>query len=208
MKVQTFNLPAAWAPFLVSRTTDSYSDTEIREIRRWLASQGLSESSALASSENEFTERIALFPGDSPMITSCLEFSFPEKRVNQPPVFLGQIGNFKVRVVYQGNCYGLQGNMTWDKEEPGIEFYVVNTARGVPVIGGPAFVSRYYYTTLIKPLGKGIGLCLDGGEPIWLSLSADELSAAMSLVKTELAKAYTDADIEKWKQAWSFKHKK
>jgi len=56
-----------------------------------------------------------------------------------------------VKILKQGDKYGLLNCLTHDENEPLVEFY-----------SGKYFISRYYAKTLLK--GAVNGLCLDGGQ--------------------------------------------
>lgn len=82
---------------------------------------------------------------------------------------------FTVRIVEQGDKYGLRDCLTHNKSEPFVEFYdgrYMHTQYG-------QFVARYNFTTLQDFKG---GLDLDGGVPDW---KVD--AAAMAEVKAWMA---------------------
>lgn len=69
---------------------------------------------------------------------------------------------FLVRIVREGDTYGLNDCLTHDEPMPLVEFYDTrypHTSRG-------QFVSRYYADT-IAGVRSGRGLDLDGGVPDW-----------------------------------------
>jgi hypothetical protein len=72
---------------------------------------------------------------------------------------------FYVRVVFEGERYGLNDCLTHDKADPLIEFYDRAHVGGD---FGPRgqFVSRYYASTLAEH-EPGVGLALNGGIPVW-----------------------------------------
>lgn len=86
-------------------------------------------------------------------------------RINQP--VLVRIFNdrltWAVRVVQKGEPYGRQHVLTYEKDEPVVEFYDIR----YPHTNLGQFVSRYNLSTLVKPHPYGHGLCLYGGEPEW-----------------------------------------
>jgi hypothetical protein len=71
---------------------------------------------------------------------------------------------FTVRLVKNGESYGLNDSLTHDKDDPLVEFY---DARYKHTEHGQ-FVSRYYATTLMENHGTQTrGINLDGGVPAW-----------------------------------------
>jgi hypothetical protein len=121
---------------------------------------------------------------------------------------LGQVASFAIRLVKKGEKYGLKDRLTWKKDEPGVEFYYVNeeTVRA----HGPQgfFVSRYYYTSLRfhsrNPVTEA-GLCLDGGDALRMSLSAQEMQQVMAMVDAAIAEFATPAQIQGWRDAWKIR---
>ena len=70
---------------------------------------------------------------------------------------------FRISVLRKGDRYGLNKVLTWDTEEPGVEFYDLTHEK----FGTEGqFVTRYYWRTL-ETHTPGVGLDLDGGEPVW-----------------------------------------
>ena len=66
------------------------------------------------------------------------------------------VDKFNVRIVRAGDRYGRDNCLTYDKDEPLVEFYI-----------GDYFVSRYYVATILGTDGYGSGeggLILDGGD--------------------------------------------
>lgn len=92
---------------------------------------------------------------------------------------------FTVRIVRQGDCYGLNMCLTHDKDEALIEFYdaeYAHTEYG-------QFVSRYYASTILTHdavSDYACGLNLDGGIPKW-SIDAEQIRVVVSWLKIELA---------------------
>jgi hypothetical protein len=73
---------------------------------------------------------------------------------------------FGVRVVLQGERYGLDDCLTHGDADPTIEFYD-HTYADAPGFGPRGqFVSRYYLRTLLDH-GERYGLTLDGGVKEW-----------------------------------------
>lgn len=66
-----------------------------------------------------------------------------------------------VRVVQKGEPYGLQNRMTYEKDEPVVEFYDTR----FPHTNLGQFVSRYYLSDIIENIH---GICLYGGVPDWI----------------------------------------
>ena len=100
---------------------------------------------------------------------------------------------FNVRVVRQGDRYGLNDKLVHDKPDPLIEFYDAryqDDPRFSPGLG--QFVARYYYRTLTGQDGYGSdlrqgrqGLSLHGGIANW-TLTAANARDAMRAVEDEL----------------------
>lgn len=85
---------------------------------------------------------------------------------------------FKVRIIQKGDNYGTEFKLTYDAEEPQVEFY--DTRHPHTEFG--QFVSRYYAKTLLgdDAYGSGSGgLDLQGGVATW---KIDE--AAMDQVRS------------------------
>ena len=74
---------------------------------------------------------------------------------------------FHVRLVENGEKYGLDRCLTYDEYEPMVEFYDARYVKKFEPIG--QFISRYYVTTLFsKEYGDNRqGLCLHGGVESW-----------------------------------------
>lgn len=68
-----------------------------------------------------------------------------------------------VRVVQKGESYGRQNCLTYEKDEPVVEFYDTR----YPFSNLGQFVSRYNLSTLVDTHPYGHGLLLYGGEPSW-----------------------------------------
>ena len=66
---------------------------------------------------------------------------------------------WNVRIVKQGERYGLSRCLTHDNEDPLVEFY--NPVHDNTEYG--AFVSRYFMSTLLDTRDEGEGLWLEGG---------------------------------------------
>lgn len=74
------------------------------------------------------------------------------------------------KLLREGDRYGLNNCLTWEKDGAGIEFYDGRN----PHTPCGQFVSRYYLETLLESVQKGNrGICLDGGVSAW-ALAGDE----------------------------------
>lgn len=114
----------------------------------------------------------------------------------------GTVGNFGVRVVCEGDAYGLNDCLRWDKKEPAIELYILADSHGKPYPGRGWFVSRYYYTTLKFRKGSNEGLCLDGGDYENCTLAANQFREAMRIADAKVATFASEGDIESWRKSW------
>lgn len=74
--------------------------------------------------------------------------------------------NWNVRIVHQGEHYGLNDMLTHDSSDPLLEFYDA-TYEGPKFGPLGQFVSRYYVSTIMGIQENSYGLCLDGGIPEW-----------------------------------------
>jgi hypothetical protein len=87
-----------------------------------------------------------------------------------------------VRVIYQGDNYGLNFALVHDDPRPVVEFYdcrYEHTPYG-------QFVSRYYIETLMENILPDVpvgGLNLDGGVPSW-SISARGMERVIAWLKS------------------------
>ncbi len=83
---------------------------------------------------------------------------------------------FRVRIVNQGDAYGLNMQLTHDEANPLVEFYDAthdfDKSPEGEVLG--QFISRYYLSTLLGKgffstniFEEGLGLNLDAGVPAW-----------------------------------------
>lgn len=118
---------------------------------------------------------------------------------------LGQVASFAIRLVKKGDKYGLQDSLTWEKEEPAVEFYFLNNEVSKSFELRGYFVSRYYYTTLRFSSKNKVtegGLCLDGGDPYRMALSAQEMQLVMAMVDAAIAGFATPDQIQGWRNAW------
>ena len=92
-----------------------------------------------------------------------------------------RVGMFNVRVVSNGDLYGLNDCLKHEGE-PMVEFY---DARYEGPTFGPRgqFVSRYYISTLAEHPAN-IGLNLQGGVPAW-SMPADQVQEAVKYAQDQ-----------------------
>jgi hypothetical protein len=78
--------------------------------------------------------------------------------------------SFLIRVVCEGDRYGMNDKIEHDEPDPLIEFYDLGDS---PIETcakfGPRgqFVSRYYLSDLREDQNDDRDLCLDGGIPVW-----------------------------------------
>lgn len=89
--------------------------------------------------------------------------------------------DFNVKIVRNGESYGLNNVLTHDKEDPLVEFYdsrYPHTEHG-------QFVSRYYASTLLERV-KDVGLDLYGGVNDW-KIEAEEMKTVVDWLKIETA---------------------
>ncbi len=102
-----------------------------------------------------------------------------------------KVGRWFVKVIRQGDCYGLKGCLVHTDAEPSVEFYDSNQD---PDKFGPLgqFVSRYYLTTLLQH-DLGAGLCLDGGIPEWSVSQIDMAIVHGFLMAQDEADEYLEA---------------
>lgn len=95
--------------------------------------------------------------------------------------------SFLVRVVKQGECYGLDDCLTHDKADPLIEFYD-QKYKDKPGFGERGqFVKRYYARTLAGCDGYSTApvndLCLDGGNADVWYVDAAAIAPVIALAK-------------------------
>lgn len=87
------------------------------------------------------------------------------------------VGQWRVRVLELGDGYGLDNKVTWDRREPGVEFYDMYVNKD-SFPDGQFTGGRYYLSTLLgredsrgnsldDMVKQRIGLCLDGLVPEW-----------------------------------------
>jgi len=115
---------------------------------------------------------------------------------------LGQIGNFGVRLVRSGDRYGLEDRLLWEKKEPGVEFYFVDSRFSCSHKGRGRFIARYYYTTLRFRSPQAHGLCLDGGDPLRMSLTNMELARVMQMVDATVSEFASEETVQAWRDSW------
>lgn len=98
--------------------------------------------------------------------------------------FLKVIGRFGIRLLKNGDKYGVNGAVIWNgshERDFGVEFFDVSNKEF-----GPQFVSRYYLSSLRRGTAQH-GLCLDGNNsPTW-DVSQKDFSAFMEAIEDHLA---------------------
>ena len=97
---------------------------------------------------------------------------------------------FTVRIIHEGDRYGLNDCLTHDESEPTVEFFDKTYIEGFTPLG--QFVTRYYLSTLEEPkrpsewlgdLSQASGLCLHGGIDVW-SVTAQNVTDAIAFAHT------------------------
>jgi len=85
--------------------------------------------------------------------------------------------SFNVRLVEQGDKYGLNMCLTHDEAEPLVEFYDAQYDFVLDINGKVLgqFVSRYCMSTLAGEYNGTFGLCLDGGSADVWSVDANSM---------------------------------
>ena len=93
---------------------------------------------------------------------------------------------FNVRMVFEGDRYGLNDCLTHDNDKPLVEFYdATQDPRKFGERG--QFVSRYYVETLTdSPARNCYGLTLDGGVDAW-ALDAESANKAIEWAASQVA---------------------
>jgi hypothetical protein len=93
-----------------------------------------------------------------------------------PSALVFTINHFTVRIVIQGQRYGLNNKLVHKEADPLVEFYD-NAYAGVNGFGEfGQFCSRYYLSTLLERFGERRGLGMVGHIPEW-SIDADEFQS-------------------------------
>ena len=99
---------------------------------------------------------------------------------------------FTVRLVLNGDQYGLNKVLTHLKNDPLVEFY----DKRYPHTPDGQFVSNYYLSTLLKR-NDDVGLCLDGGIPDW-NIAKREMNLVMNwLQQNPLTKDFCEENTTK-----------
>ena len=108
---------------------------------------------------------------------------------------------WSIRFVEEGDKYGRDDCLTYEKEEPVIEFYDGDNEFDKHTDGTMLgqFVSRYYISTIMD--GTGGGLNLMGYEPKW-SIN----SLAMDSIRDYIQK-YANTEGWSWEEDGMFGHK-
>jgi hypothetical protein len=95
------------------------------------------------------------------------------------------VGKYNIRIVKNGDKYGLDHKLTYDEDKPMVEFY---DAR-YPHSEFGQFITRYYIGTILcldgyygsdRPLDNG--LCLDGGNRNEWSVSSCEMQVVKDYI--------------------------
>lgn len=89
---------------------------------------------------------------------------------------------FCVRMVFQGDSYGLNNCLTNEQPDALVEFYDTR----YPHCEFGQFASSYYASTLLDGSLLQRGLCLDGGVSDW-NLDAEATRQALEWVQTKCA---------------------
>ena len=93
-----------------------------------------------------------------------------------------KVDKYNVRIVRKGDKYGREFCLTYDKDEPLVEFYDSR----YPHAEYGQFVSRYYVATILGTdrygSGEG-GLCLDGGNPNEWSVSEQDMDTVRDYLR-------------------------
>ena len=87
--------------------------------------------------------------------------------------------DFNVRIVNEGQNYGLNEQLTHEKKDPLVEFY----DNRYPHTQYGQFVSRYNLSTLLNRQ-ENTGLCLDGGVSDW-SIDSKTMKTVTSWLTTQ-----------------------
>jgi hypothetical protein len=98
-----------------------------------------------------------------------------------------KVGKYNIRIVKNGDKYGLDNKLTYDENKPMVEFYDSR----YPHSEFGQFISRYYIGTILcldgyygSPLDNG--LCLDGGNPNEWSVSSCEMQVVKDYVSQHI----------------------
>ena len=107
-----------------------------------------------------------------------------------------------IRIVEEGDKYGRDDCLTYEKDEPVVEFYDADHPHDIDPISGTIlgqFVSRYYISTIMD--GNGGGLNLMGYEPKWTinSLAMDSIR--------EYIQKFANTEGWSWERDGMFGHK-
>jgi len=88
---------------------------------------------------------------------------------------------FNVKIVSNGESYGLNNCLTHEKDDPLVEFYDTRYANRKGFGPKGQFVSRYYLSTLLERM-DGYGLDLMGYEPSW-KIDRKAMKVVMSFLR-------------------------
>lgn len=89
--------------------------------------------------------------------------------------------NFSVRLVFEGDNYGLNMKLIWDNKTPAVEFYDASYDFDKDTDGKVLgqFISRYYHDTIME-IENGRGLTLDLSEKNVWSIDSDSIDLIKS----------------------------
>ena len=104
------------------------------------------------------------------------------------------VSKYNVRVVNKGDKYGRDFCLTYDKDEPMVEFY---DAR-YPHSEFGQFITRYFVATILGKegfygSGQG-GLCLDGGNRNEWSVSEEDMTTVRTFLQEVAAEETQDSE--------------
>ena len=86
---------------------------------------------------------------------------------------------FNVRILNEGDKYGLNNCLTHESKKPLVEFY----DNRFPHTEFGQFISRYYIDTILN-MKNNEGLDLQGGVPDW-KINATEMNSVVAWLKVE-----------------------
>jgi hypothetical protein len=98
-----------------------------------------------------------------------------------------KVGKYNIRIVKNGDKYGLNFKLTYDENKPMVEFYDSR----YPHSEFGQFIARYYIGTILglegyygSPINNG--LCLDGGNPNEWSVSQCEMETVREFISKHI----------------------
>ena len=104
-----------------------------------------------------------------------------------------KVDKFNVRIVRKGDKYGREFCLTYDEDQPMVEFYDSR----YPHTKDGQFVSRYYVSTILGTANGAFhpgGLCLDGGNRDQWTVNEQD----MDTVRAYLRKETGSNSVEVW----------